>query len=102
MSLPLARQKPKGAPTVNDAPPAILPALGMFKRCRGGLDVRIMCDALPPHLLPPLAGHVVTRPALYSSATVQELVRVVGFGKLAKQIGTQKARGAVQRLFPQA
>ena len=97
----LARSKLKGAPTIAEAPPAILPALTMFRKCKTGLDVLLLADALPAHLLPPLAAHVVTRPARYQNDTAQELLRVVGYAALAREIGPQRARGAIGRLFPQ-
>jgi len=98
----LARAMLTGAPTIAETPQAVLPALQMFRRCRTGFDVRLVLDAIPDHVADMLAAHVAERPAMFDPEPSRELVRAVGFGKLARIIGPQKARGAVTRLFPQA
>ncbi len=98
----LARAKLKGAPTLRETSPALLPALQIFRNCRTSFDVRLALDALPEHIADGLAAHVAERPQMFDLETSRELVRAVGYGRLSRIIGHQKARGAVQRLFPQA
>ncbi len=98
----IARAMPKGAPSVRETSAALLPALAIFRACRTPFDVRLALDALPEHIADGLAAHVAERPAMFDAETARELVRAVGYGRLSRIMGHQKARGAVQRLFPQA
>jgi hypothetical protein len=98
----LARALPTGAPTIAEAPSAILPALAMFRNCRAGLEVRLLLDVLPDHVAAALAAHVAERPVMFDLESSRELVRAVGYGRLSQIMGPQKARGAIARLFPQS
>lgn len=98
----IARKKPIGAPSVRETSPVLLPALQIFRTCRTPFDVRLALDALPEHISDGLAAHVAERPQMFDMEISRELVRAVGYGRLSRIIGHQKARGAIQRLFPQA
>ncbi len=97
----LARAKPKGSPELShDIPVALLPALAQFRNARNAFDIIALNDEVPDHLLAQLAAHVASR-AIYKKEHVRELLRIVGFGDLAKTVGQQRARGLTSRFFEQ-
>ena len=102
MASPLmARAKPKGSPELShDISVALLPALAQFRQAKNTFDVFELSEEVPDHLLAQLAAHVASR-AIYNKAHVQELLRIVGFGPLAKHVGQQRARGLTTRFFEQ-
>jgi hypothetical protein len=102
MASPLmARAKPTGSPELShDIPVALLPALAQFRQARNTFDVFELSEEVPDHLLAQLAAHVASR-AIYNKEHVQELLRIVGFGGLAKTVGQQRARGLTTRFFEQ-
>jgi hypothetical protein len=69
-------------------------------QAKNTFDVFELSEQVPDHLLAQLAAHVASR-AIYNKEHVRELLRIVGFGGLAKTVGQQRARGLTMRLFEQ-
>jgi hypothetical protein len=96
-----ARARPKGSPELShDVPVALLPALAQFRQAKSTFAIFELAEEMPDHLLSMLAAHVASR-SIYDKEHVRELLRIVGFGQLAKQVGQQRARGLTARFFEQ-
>jgi hypothetical protein len=88
-------------PLTKDPPPPLLPALLQLRKANGTMDVlRIFKEDIPDSLWPKALAEMLRRPAMFREETIRDVLRLVGFSAVAKELGVTPAGVAFNRFVP--
>lgn len=90
-------------PLTRDTPLPLLPALLELRKANGTMDVlRLFKEEIPDTLWSQMLVEMLRRPAMFREETIRDVLRLVGFGAVAKELGVTPAGVAFNRFVPDA
>jgi hypothetical protein len=90
-------------PLTRDTPTSLLPALLQLRKANGTMDVlRIFKEEIPDTLWSKTLAEMLRRPAMFREDIIRDVLRLVGFNAVAKELGVTPAGVAFNRFVPEA